>query len=157
MALLGQTYTTDTMPEPDNGFSQIPPGTYQATIHSAELKDTKARTGQYIKLRFDIVGPTHQGRVVWSNLNIRNASPQAEEIGLKQFNQLLRAIGLKSCNDTDLLHGGNCIIKVGIESNDQYGDQNTIKAYEALSGSPSPAQNKAPAPAQKSSSAPWMK
>lgn len=126
----------------------------------AELKDTKAGTGQYISVRYDITGPTCQGRVVFGNLNIRNPSPKAEEIGRQQLGSLLRAIGVREIKDTDQLIGGQLEIKLSVRKSEEYGDSNDVKAFKALSGSaiPSaPTQQAAPQSSGASSAPPWAK
>ena len=101
MANLGETFEVSALPQGNTGsFDPLPPGWYSATMAGAELKATKTGTGQYIAIRYDITGPTHQGRVVFGNLNIRNASPKAEEIGRQQLGELCRAIGLAKVGDT---------------------------------------------------------
>ena len=77
MAFLGQTFNADELPQGNGNYDPLPPGWYTATITAAELKPTKDGSGQYIKVRYDITGPTHQGRVVFGNLNIKNASAKA--------------------------------------------------------------------------------
>ena len=93
MAFLGQTYAASDLPQGNNNYEPLPAGWYTANITQAELKTTAAGDGQYIKLRYDITGPTHQGRVVFGNLNIKNASAKAEEIGRQQLGEIMRAIG----------------------------------------------------------------
>lgn len=159
MAFLGEQFSTDTLPEGLGSFEPLPPGWYSATITGADLCNTKAGTGQYIKLRFDITGPTHQGRVVFANLNIRNRNAQAETIGRQQFGDLLRSIGLESASDTDQLIGGQIDIKVSIRPGDgQYEAQNEVKGYRAIAGAPPVAAVAAP-PAQEKAAAspPWAK
>lgn len=136
MAALGQTYQTADLPQGNGGdFSPIPEGLYSASITQADLAPTKQGGGQYIKLRLDITGPTHQGRVIFSNINIRNANPKAEEIGLQQLGDIARAIGLASISDTDQLIGADLQIKVAIRpANDEYPAQNEVKSYKAASG-----------------------
>jgi hypothetical protein len=56
---------------------------------------------------YDITGPSHQGRVVFGNLNIKNANPKAEEIGRQQLGDIMRAIGLAKVTDTDQFIGGS--------------------------------------------------
>ncbi|MFP5471986.1 MAG: DUF669 domain-containing protein, partial [Bacteroidia bacterium] len=85
MAFLGETF---------DASNTLPAGWYTATIADAELKTTKDGSGQYINVRYDITGPTHQGRVVFGKLNIKNASAKAEEIGRQKLGELMRAIGL---------------------------------------------------------------
>ena len=154
MAFLGQTFDA-------NELSLLPEGNYNATITQAELKPTNAGTGQYIKLRLDITGPTHQGRVVFGNLNIKNASAKAEEIGRQQLGEIMRAIGLAKVTDTDQLIGGQLSIKVAIkEGSNGYEARNEVKGYKAFSGS-QPVMAAPAAPAQAApvsgSTPPWMK
>jgi len=71
MASLGITLNQSELPEGQN-FDPIPEGWYIAQIKSAELKNTKANDGQYIAVQYAVSGPTHAGRVVFGNLNIKN-------------------------------------------------------------------------------------
>jgi hypothetical protein len=128
--------------------------------------------------RISITGPSHQGRVVFGNLNIKNASAKAEEIGRQQLGELMRAIGLARVQDTDQLIGGQLSIKLDIRpartdaaSGKTYDAQNEVKGYKATGGSAPAAampsfgasqpQASAPAakaaPAAASSAPPWAK
>jgi hypothetical protein len=127
------------------------------------LKATKAGNGQYIKLRYDITGPSHQGRVVFGNLNIKNANPKAEEIGRQQLGDIMRAIGLAKVTDTDQLIGGQIAIKLEVKQDEQYGASNEVKGFKSVSGSVAPAASiphgqSNPAPAASAKAAPpWAK
>ncbi len=136
--LLNQSFNAASMPQSDNNFDPLPAGWYQSKVTDAELKTTKAGTGQYISVRHDILGPTHQGRVVYGNLNISNPNPKAEAIGHQQLGDLMRAIGVAQVTDTDQLIGGNCEIKLSISKSDQYGDSNDVKAWKAMAGGQMP-------------------
>jgi hypothetical protein len=163
MAFLTEEFNVNDLPVSKMGsFEPLPAGWYTATINQAELKDTKANNGQYIKLRYDITGPTHQGRVVFGNLNIKNANPKAEEIGRQQLGEIMRAIGLAKVTDTDQLIGGQISIKLEIKQDDQYGASNEVKGFRSVAGSPAPATTSfaAPAAAQISvakAAPPWSK
>lgn len=113
-------------------YQPLPAGWYQAKITGAELKKTKAGTGEYIAVRYDILGPTHQGRVVFGNLNIHNPNHLAEEIGRKELSRLMLAIGLKRVGDTDQLIGNDLMIKLSVRESEQYGDSNEIKEYKSM-------------------------
>ena len=167
MAFLGQTFDVNTLPEGNGGnYDPLPPGWYTANITQAELKTTAAGDGQYIKLRYDITGPSHQGRVVFGNLNIKNASAKAEEIGRQQLGELMRSIGLAKVTDTDQLIGGSLQIKLDVRAaTEQYPAQNEVKGFKAITGSAptfaapaasAPTAASAPA-ASGSSTAPWLK
>lgn len=171
MAFLGQTFDANELPQGNGGnFEPLPEGNYNASITQAELKNTNDGTGQYIKLRLDITGPSHQGRVIFSNLNIKNASAKAEEIGRQQLGDIMRAIGLAKVTDTDQLIGGNLNIKLAIRSartdektGKTYEASNEVKAYRAINGGAAPtfqasAPAAAPAAAAPAKAAPpWAK
>jgi len=169
MAFLGETYSTDSLPVSDRSYDLIPEGWYSATITKADLSPTKSGTGEKIDMRYDITGPSHEGRVVFGNLNIRNQSQKAEEIGRQQLGEIMRAIGLPKVDDTDQLIGGQLDIKIKIRKpteNDKangYGDdRNEIGGWRAKGGStPIPVKKVPAAPAAENAPAgskpPWAK
>ena len=160
MAFLSESFDVNELPQGNGNFEPLPAGWYTATISQAELKATKAGNGQYIKLRYDITGPTHQGRVVFGNLNIKNPNPKAEEIGRADLGNIMRAIGLAKVTDTDQLIGGQIAIKLEVKQDEQYGAGNEVKGFKSLSGSAAPAaaMPAASAPAASGKAAPpWAK
>lgn len=161
MAFLTETFDVNELPQGKAGnFEPLPAGWYTSTITQGEVKKTKAGNGEYIKLRFDITGPTHQGRVVFGNLNIKNANPKAEEIGRQQLGEIMRAIGLAKVADTDQLIGGQISIKLTIKDDAQYGASNEIKGFNSLTGSAAPSIPSAPASAPAAAAKatpPWAK
>ena len=98
----------------ENTPEPIPAGWYEVSINSTQLKQTKAGTGEYIALRYKLLGPAHQGRVIVGMLNIRNPNPKTQDIGIQQLGELMRAIGLASVEDTDQLIGGHLEVEVKI-------------------------------------------
>jgi len=158
MASFGQSFVADELPQ-SNNYDPVPEGWYNVVVHSAELKPTKDNSGQYINVRYDITGPTHQGRVIYDIINIKNKSSQAEEIGRQQLGNLMRAIGLAKVDDTDELIGGNIQVKVGIRQQEGYDPTNNVKAYKSLSGSIPTQQTQQPQQEQNSSKSapPWAK
>lgn len=161
MAQLFDTFDLATMPQRETGsYDPLPPGWYTATITGAEVKATKDGGGEYIKVRYDITGPSHQGRVVFGNLNVKNASAKAEEIGRAQLAEIMRAIGVPRLTDTDQLIGGSLSIKLDVRAaTDQYAAQNEVRGFKAISGSaPATATSSAPAAsAPAKASPPWAK
>jgi hypothetical protein len=128
---LDEIISVGSLPESDRSYDPVPPGWYAARIHSAEVKATKAGNGQYIKVRYDIVGPSHQGRVIFGNLNIRNPNAKAEQIGRQQLGELMRAIGLAEIQDTDQLIGGTCEIKLDVQAADgEYAARNEVRGWK---------------------------
>ncbi len=146
MANLDQTFDVNELPQGTSSFEPLPPGWYSGVITGAELKNTKNGTGQYISIKYQVTAPTHQGRVVFGNINIKNANPKAEEIGRQQLGEIMRAIGLARVQDTDQLIGGNLQIKLAIRESEGYEPQNEFKGFKAIEGSAPPSAH-APAPA----------
>ena len=158
MPFLGEVFDLNEMPVAEKrDFEPIPAGWYTAAIAGAELKTTKAGTGNYIAVRFDITGPEQQGRVVFTNLNTRNPNPKAEEIGRAQLGDIMRATGIAKLEDTDQLLGGNLSIKVTVKNDPTYGPGNEVKGFKAVDGSVPPiaAAPAAVAPAASSAAPPW--
>jgi hypothetical protein len=146
-----ETFNAADAPASRTEFTPLPAGWYLATIHSAEVRQTKAGNGQFIKLRYDIVGGEHGGRVVSGNLNTKNASEKAQEIGRQQLGELMRAIGLPTIQDTDQLVGGTLEIKLSVRDDPQWGVSNEVKGFRAANHS---APAAAPKPAV-AANAPW--
>lgn len=146
MAFLDTAFDVNELPQSTApNFDPLPNGWYTTNITQAELKATNDGTGQYIKLRYDITGPTHQGRVVFGNLNIKNKSAKAEEIGRSQLGEIMRAIGLARVTDTDQLIGGTLSIKLDVRSartdpatGKTYDASNDVKGFKAIGGSIAP-------------------
>jgi hypothetical protein len=150
MASLGIVLNQKDLPE-SRGFDPIPEGWYQARIKTSELKPTQ--NGQMIVLGFEILGPTHAGRLIsFQNLNIKNTSADAERIGMQQLGEIMGAAGLASIQDTDQLIGITLQIKVKVKPAGEYtgkdgvkkmGDaRNEVRGYKAIEGGvpPMPAQ-----------------
>ena len=164
MAFLDEEFNVDSLPQGTSNFEPLPEGWYNSTITGAEVKTTKTGDGKYIACKYTITGPTHQGRVVFGNLNIKNPSAKAEEIGRSQLGEIMRAIGLAKVTDTDQLIGKVIGIKLTIKR-DAKGDGNDVKGYKAIGSSPAAFPAAAPAGAAPAKSAtpskfgasPWAK
>ena len=162
MAFLNETFRAADLPQSDRNFEPLPAGWYNASITSAELTPTKAGDGAYIKVRYDITGPTHQGRVVFGNINIRNKNPDAERIGRQQLGELMLAIGLAEVRDTDELIGANIGVKLKIRpAQGDWEASNDVSGFKSLGTAPTAptSQVSAPnAPAQATGARPpWAK
>lgn len=158
MANLGTSFVTEEMPSGGN-YEVLPAGWYTATINDVQVKQTKSGTGRYMAIRYDITGPTHQGRVVYSNVNFENANPKAEEIGRQQLRSLMEAVGLTRLTDSDQLIGHSVKIKLKIEKDEQYGDKNQVNGFSSAGSAgaaPRPAPTSAPS-AKPTNAPPWAR
>lgn len=154
---LDMTFSVDSVAQPISNYDPIPEGWYNAVINSAELKDTKAGTGKYLNIRYDITGATNAGRAVFGMITIQNHNIKAKEIGEQQLAELLRAIGLSKVSDTDELLGHPLSIKVGISQREGYEARNDVKGFKSLKGGmpPAPKTSSEPAKADGKAKAPW--
>lgn len=154
---LNKPINLNELPEAQN-YSSLPEGDYAVTIKTAEVKQTKAQNGSYLRLRLDVTGPTHAGRVLYANVTLQNPNEKAEEIGRRQMGDIMRALRISTFSDTDQLIGGNLRVKVVATKSDQYGEGNEVKSFKSLEGSAPPAPVAAAtasaAPVQTSKSAP---
>ena len=60
--------------EPSTDFDPLPAGKYLAVITDSEMKPTKAGTGNYLELTFEIIEGQHKGRRAWARLNLINGN-----------------------------------------------------------------------------------
>lgn len=146
---------------PEQEYSLVPDGSYNADIEKAELRQTKDGTGQYINLQIKILGPTNAGRVVFGTINIQNKSEKAEEIGLRQLKELRAALGMAALRDTDDLVGRQVKVKIKTQpEKDGYPARNTVAGYASVSGNTMPMPSATPAvlvQAAASSTPPWAR
>ena len=128
MAFLGTTIRADELPGINRRrLSANPSRRVHCQYCGGGSTPTKDGTGRYINLKSTVIAPTHQGRVLFSKLNIRNQSAKAEEIGLQQLGAVMRApfAHHRRQRPTDC---GTLIARVDIRTSEQYGAQNEVKA-----------------------------
>lgn len=104
----------------------LPAGWMDGYIESAEIRDTKSGTGQYIYIAWRTLDGQH---LVHDHINIRNANPTSVEIGLRTLGTIARALGMESIDDTDQLHGREIAARLAIEEAGEWPARNVIKAY----------------------------
>lgn len=167
MAYLDTPINANDLPDDTGGdYTPLPEGEYQVVIKNAAVLPTKSDpNGQVINLRLDVQGPTHVGRVVFSNINIRNKSEQAEQIGRGQLKAVMSALGIATLTDTDQLIGGQLIVKLSVraartdeKTGKTYEASNDVKAYKPAGGAPMAAPGAMPKPAAAApakSAPPW--
>ena len=140
--------------EPNGDFEPIPAGKYLAVITESELKPTKAGTGHYLQLTFQVIEGPHQNRLLWARLNIDNANAQARKIAQGELSAICRAVGVLAPNDSVELHNLPLVIHVRCKKRTDTGEiANEVKGY---SKKDSPAPPAAAAPAA-NSTPPWKR
>ena len=148
--------------EPSKAFDPIPAGKYIAVITDSEMKETRAGTGRYLQLEFEITDGEYTGRKLWSRLNIENQNAEAVRLARADLSAICRAVNVLTPSDSIDLHNLPLVIKVHCRKDKNTGEiTNDIRGYESKANyKPEPKQAPAaPASAQTPrvpSKPPWM-
>lgn len=138
MALLSGFDATQ-VPEQQE-FTALPAGQYVAIITGSEEKVTKAGTGKYLQLTFEVMDGQFKGRKLWDRLNLWNQNQTAKDIAQRALGAICRALGVLRPNDSAELHNKPLLITVDVELDDRQRESNVIKKYSPLSAdTPAPA------------------
>jgi hypothetical protein len=101
-----------------------------AVITDSEMKPTKAGTGQFLQLTFQILEGPHKGRIVWSRLNLDNPNATAVQIAQADLAAICRAVGVTQPKDSHDLHNLPLVINVRCKKRPDTGDiSNEISGY----------------------------
>lgn len=149
----GQGFDTNSV-EPQSDFNVVPPGKYPVMIDSAEVGETKSKTGHYVKLTLTILDGPMKNRKLWDYINIDNPNATTVEIAMRTLAALGQAIGAQVIADTSQLVGKACIASVKVKD-----DRNNIQTYLPLQQGtqvtrPAPVQQQAP-PMQQTNQEAW--
>jgi len=141
---------------PDTGFLEpIPEGRYTLMMVNSEIKTTKSGTGLILAAEFKVVGGENDGYPIYTNFNIKNDNPKAQQIGLSQLSSVCHAVEILHMQDSSQLHNRILEAYLKIEKGQakpdgsgSYKDRNAIAAYYRRQA---PKASKAPvAPTQES-------
>ena len=142
--------------EPSSSFDAIPAGKYQAVITDSEFKPTRAGTGEYLQLEFEIIEGDYRNRKLWARLNLNNPNAEAVRIARADLAAICHAVNVMQSRDTMELHNLPLTVIVKCRKN-QDEIVNEIKGFAPkapLSGAvfPAPASS-----AAVSSQPPWAR
>ncbi len=113
-----------------NEFAPIPAGKYLAAMVESEFKPNKAKTGEYLECKFQVVDGQHKGRKLISRLNLKHPNEQAASIAQGDLSAICRAVGVLTPNDSTDLHNVPIELVVGVTNPDEQGRVfNEIKGY----------------------------
>ncbi len=133
--------------EPSDSFDPIPAGEYLCVITASEEKPTKAGTGSYLELEFEVIDGPYKGRKLWDRLNLNNPSEVAVKIARATLSALCRAIGVMEPRDSCEMHDLPLLVKVRIEKRSDNDEQsNVIKGYRSRNAAQPAAPGFAPPP-----------
>ena len=126
--------------DPATDFEPLPAGKYLAVITDSEMKPTKAGTGHYLQMTFQVIDGPFKNRLLWSRLNLDNPNRQAVQIAQGELSAICRAVGVLQPKDSVELHNLPLQITVKRKKRDDTGDVvNEIRGYagkDAAAGVP---------------------
>ncbi|GIX04604.1 MAG: hypothetical protein KatS3mg114_0473 [Planctomycetaceae bacterium] len=141
--------------EPAGDFEPIPAGKYLAVITESEMKPTKAGTGSYLQLTFQVIDGEYRNRLLWARLNLDNPNDTARKIAQGELSAICRAVGVLSPNDSVELHNLPLVIHVRCKKRTDTGEiVNEVKGYAKKEAPAAPAAGNGP-PAK--TTPPWKK
>ena len=129
---------------PDTGFGDpIPAGWYNMRVVESDLKPTKdnASTGNaYLAVQLEVIDGEYAKRRVFTNFNLKNTNPVAQEIAYKQLSALAHAVGVLVVQDSQQLHGIPFKAQVKVregsvknaETGEKYDPSNVINQYKNI-------------------------
>jgi hypothetical protein len=127
--------------EPAAGFDPIPAGKYEAVITESEMKPTKAGTGSYLQLTFQVIEGEYEKRLLWARLNLDNPNAQTVSLAQAELSAICRAVEVMAPNDSAELHDLPLVIHVKCKKRVDTGDiVNEIKGYSPRKQMPVAAQ-----------------
>ena len=133
-------------------FVDLETGVFEMAVLEAEMRKTKKGDGEYLNVKFQVVGEDCKGAIHFEMFNLRNPSEKAVQIGRAELASLCKAIGISNPKDeTDLLDGV-CMVTLKMNKKGE------IRAaqYTACDGMAEKPENK-PVQAKKSAKRPWEK
>jgi len=144
--------------EPADEFEAIPAGKYQAVITDSEFKPTKAGTGNYLQLAFEIIDGEYKGRLLWSRLNLDNPNETAVKIAQQELSAVCRAVGVLTPQDSAELHDLPLVIHVRCRKRPETDEiTNEIRGYSSGQQAAPPVRAVPPAPVAAPAPAPWKR
>lgn len=131
MANFNYQVTEQVQTTSENDFQPIPAGKYSVYIEDISINETRAGTGQYLRIKLRVAeGQPYANRIIWTYINFQNTNPVAERIGQQKLNQLLLACGLHVIQDTDELLNREVLAQVIVrEASNGYEASNDVKAF----------------------------
>ena len=118
--------------DPNVGFDPVPAGKYMCVITASEMKVTKAGTGRYLELEFEVVDGPCKGRKLWDRLTLEHPNETTVKIARGSLSAICRATGVMAPRDSCELHGIPIAVGVGLKRREDTQElTNTIKSYTA--------------------------
>jgi hypothetical protein len=131
MAKIGvKIEATEEGTEQRSEFPPLPDGVYRLELDSGDVKESDEGTTNHkigVNMTARVIEPEeYADRKLFLNYNVQHPNPQAQEIGEKQFQCLLRSMGMTEVEDDDtdnlLFHSFVATIGMGKDSKEKNSD-----------------------------------
>jgi hypothetical protein len=141
-----------------SSFDPLPAGNYNVIITESEVKETKNGTGQLIALKMCVFDGEFENRIIFSNINFKNAHETTQKIGKQQLASLCKAVGVLTPKDSSDLHDKPLVVKVIISpAKDGYEAKNEVRAFLPYGDAPVAQAPVAPPVTAVKTKKPWEK
>lgn len=144
---LGGDFDAASVPAPN--YDPLPAGWYAVEIAAAAVKDNKAKTGKYLKLEMVVLDAPHEGRRIFTQINLSNPNAQAVEIGQRELAALAMACGVPALRDSAELLQKQIGVKLKIKTGEGRDPENDVCGYRAIGTAAAPTAKPAAAPVAK--------
>ena len=116
--------------DPNVGFDPIPAGKYLAVVTDSLMKATKAGTGEYLELTFEVIDGPYKGRKLWDRLTLNHPNELTVQIARGMLSSLCHAVGVMKPKDSLELHNLPLVLSVSMKNREDTGEPtNVIKGY----------------------------
>lgn len=116
--------------DPNVGFDPIPANKYLAVITDSVMKATKAGTGEYLELTFEVIDGPYKGRKLWDRLTLNHPNELTVQIARGMLSSLCHAVGVMKPKDSLELHNLPLVLSVSMKNREDTGEPtNVIKGY----------------------------
>jgi hypothetical protein len=138
--------------KPMDDFPVLPPGDYKARVVDSMVTRSKEKSNLMARFTWRVEEGPAAGRLIFDTVML-GGSDKAVEVGQSRLKTMAQAVGHPNPNyirDTEEFHGKVCILKVSVQKDEKYGEQNRIQNYKPISGGAAPAvmSQAQPKPAQ---------
>ena len=120
----------------ENLSGYLPEGPVKALIDSAEIKLTRAGTGEILALAMTVFGSSRAGAKLFCNIILSHPKEGAVFYGQKLLKSLLGAVGIDTSGEKitlnpDELVGKRILAVVTVKDSEGWGKQNEVVRFEA--------------------------
>ena len=150
-------------PSNAGSLDPLPPGRYLAEIVSSGMRPNRSGRGSHIELEFVVADGEHEGRHLWSRLNVDHPNETAVRIAKQDLASICRAVGIDRLSETEELHGGRLVLVLRAARRHDTGETTTeIRGYAPGTSTPgrstatsAPAPSSTPQSATAGKERPW--